>query len=133
MGKLSMQLSEAELIKRAPVWYALSELFTWRDLQDYDYRWMAQVLKESRLSREEIFTILDEEVAPALQTNLLYNPTPVIDCWSEDDVKELVLRYVRRKPTIIERVIPSRFLRKQRRKYIQDEIIKLTAELDKHT
>ena len=128
-----MQLSEAELITRAPVWYALSELFTWRDLQDYDYRWMAQVLKDSGLSREEIFTILDEEVAPALQTNLLYNPTPVIDEWSEDDIKELVSRYVSREPTLIERVIPSRYLFKQRRKYIQDEILKLTAELDKST
>lgn len=130
---MSMQLSEAELITRAPVWYALSELFTWRDLQDYDYIWMAQVLKDSGLSREDIFTILDEEVAPALQTNLLYNPTPVIDCWSEDDVKELVLRYVSRKPTLIERVIPSHYLFKQRRKFIQDEILKLTAELDKST
>ncbi|NDO82893.1 hypothetical protein CJP72_19600 [Citrobacter sp. NCU1] len=128
-----MRLSEAELIKRVPVWYALSELFTWRELQDYDYQWMAQVLKESGLSREEIFTILDEEVAPALQTNLLYNPTPVIDCWSEEDVKTLVSHYVSRKPTLIERVIPSRFLCKQRRKYIQDEILKLTAELDKRT
>ncbi|WET41665.1 hypothetical protein [Citrobacter enshiensis] len=128
-----MHLSEAELITRAPVWYALSELFTWRELQDYDYRWMAHVLKDSGLSREEIFTILDEEVAPALQTNLLFNPTPVIDEWSEDDIKELVSRYVSRKPTMIERVIPSRFLFKQRRKYIQDEILKLTAELDKGT
>lgn len=110
-----MHLSEAELVTRAPVWYALSELFTWRDLQDYDYRWMAQVLKDSGLSREEIFTILDEEVAPALQTNLLYNPTPVIDEWSEDDIKELVSRYVSRNPPLIERVIPSRYLFKQRR------------------
>lgn len=128
---MSMHLSEAELVTRAPVWYALSELFTWRDLLDYDYRWMAQVLKDSGLSREEIFTILDEEVAPALQTNLLCNPTPVIDEWSEDDIKELVSRYVSRKPTLIERVIPSRYLFKQRRKLIQDEILKLTAELDK--
>lgn len=94
-----MHLTEAELASRVPVWYALSELFTGRELQDYDYRWMTQVLNESGLSREEIFVILDEEVAPALQANLLYNPTPVMDDWTEEDVKQLVTEYVTRKPT----------------------------------
>lgn len=126
-----MHLNEDELNRRIPVWYALSELFTGRELQDYDYRWMAQVLKESGLSRENIFLILDEEVAPALQANLLYNPTPVMDGWTEEDVKRLVMEYVTRKPTIIERVVPARLLSKQRRKYIQDELNRLTAELDK--
>ncbi|WP_129232810.1 DUF7079 family protein [Cronobacter condimenti] len=128
-----MHLDEDELIRRIPVWYALSELFTGRELQDYDYRWMAQVLKESGLSREKIFVILDEEVAPALQANLLYNPTPVMDGWTEEDVKRLVTEYVTRKPTIIERVVPARLLSKQRRKHIQDELNRLTAELDKCT
>lgn len=126
-----MHLNEDELNRRIPVWYALSELFTGRELQDYDYRWMAQVLKESGLSRESVFLILDEEVAPALQANLLYNPTPVMDGWTEEDVKRLVMEYVTRKPTIIERVVPARLLSKQRRKYIQDELNRLTAELDK--
>ncbi|RDT54773.1 hypothetical protein DXF93_10985 [Escherichia coli] len=126
-----MHLNEDELNRRISVWYALSELFTGRELQDYDYRWMAQVLKESGLSRESVFLILDEEVAPALQANLLYNPTPVMDGWTEEDVKRLVMEYVTRKPTIIERVVPDRLLSKQRRKYIQDELNRLTAELDK--
>lgn len=128
-----MHLTEAELASRVPVWYALSELFTGRELQDYDYRWMTQVLKESGLSREEIFVILDEEVAPALQANLLYNPTPVMDGWTEEDVKQLVTEYVARKPTMIERIVPARLLLKQRRKYIQDELNRLTAELNKCT
>ncbi|EMS9660374.1 DUF7079 family protein [Klebsiella aerogenes] len=126
-----MQLTEAQLMTRVPVWHALSELFTGRELQDYDYRWMAQKLKESGLSREEIFVILDEEVAPALQSNLLYNPTPVMDGWSEEDIKQLVTEYVYKKPTIIERIIPTRLLLKQRRKHIQDELTKLSDELDK--
>lgn len=130
-GEKLMHLNEDELNRRIPVWYALSELFTGRELQDYDYRWMAQVLKESGLSRESVFLILDEEVAPALQANLLYNPTPVMDGWTEEDVKRLVMEYVTRKPTIIERVVPDRLLSKQRRKYIQDELNRLTAELDK--
>lgn len=128
-----MHLTEAELASRVPVWYALSELFTGRELQDYDYRWMAQALKESGLSREAIFAILDEEVAPALQGNLLYNPTPVMDGWTEEDVKRLVTEYVSRKPTIIERVVPASLLLKQRRKHIRDELNRLTAELDKCT
>ena len=128
-----MHITEAELASRALVWHALSELFTARVLQDYDYRWMAQKLNESGLSREKIFMILDEEVAPALQANLLYNPTPVMDGWTEEDVKRLVMEYVARKPTIIERVVPARVLSKQRRKHIQDELNRLTTELDKCT
>ncbi|MHA0982355.1 DUF7079 family protein [Kosakonia cowanii] len=126
-----MHFTEGEIRSRVPVWYALSELFTGRELQDYDYRWMARVLKESGLSREEIFKILDEEVAPALQANLLYNPTPVMDGWTEEDVKRLVTEYVIRKPTMIERVVPVRLLLKRRRKHIQDELNRLSAELDK--
>jgi len=131
LSKRISNFTGAGLANRVPVWHALSELFTGRELQDYDYRWMAQRLKESGLSREEIFVILDEEVAPALQANLLYNPTPVMDGWSEEDIKRLVTEYVNKKPTIIERVIPARLLLKQRRKHIQDELNKLSAELDK--
>ncbi|MBW1215750.1 hypothetical protein KYI92_18400 [Pantoea allii] len=126
-----MHLTETQLMTRLPVWHALSELFTGRELQDYDYRWIAQRLNESGLSRNDIFMILDEEVAPALQANLLYNPTPVLEGWSEDDIKQLVTDYVKKKPTIIERLIPASLLLKQRRKHIQDELNRLSAELDK--
>ncbi|EPN9528522.1 DUF7079 family protein [Cronobacter malonaticus] len=125
-----MHLTNAEIASQVPVWYALSEIFTGRELQDYDYRWMAQVLKASGKNREEILTILDEEVAPVLQMNLLYSPAPVMQGWSEEDVKEMVLEYVIRKPTLIERLVPARILLKQRRKYIQTEIDRLCAELD---
>lgn len=90
-----------------------------------------KVLMKSRLNREEIFRIVDEEVAPALQANLLYNPTPVMDGWSEEDIKRLVTAYLKRKPTIIERIIPARVLLKQRRKHISKELNRLSAELDK--
>lgn len=128
-----MHLTDAEIADRVPVWYALSEIFTGRELQDYDYRWMAQVLKASGKSREEILTILDEEVAPVLQINLLYSPVPVMQGWSEEDVKEMVLAYVIRKPTLIERLVPAPVLSKRRRKYIQTEIERLCAELAKIT
>ncbi|NCI00416.1 hypothetical protein EHI96_11235 [Cronobacter malonaticus] len=125
-----MHLTNAEIASRVPVWYALSEIFTGRELQDYDYRWMAQALKASGKNREEILTILDEEVAPVLQINLLYSPAPVMQGWSEQDVKEMVQEYVIRKPTLIERLVPARILLKQRRKYTQTEIDRLCAELD---
>ncbi|EOC1315710.1 hypothetical protein ACI09J_000299 [Cronobacter turicensis] len=125
-----MHLTDAEIASRVPVWHALSEIFTGRELQDYDYQWIAQVLKASGKSREEILTILDEKVAPALQINLLYSPAPVMQGWSEEDVKEMVLEYVIRKPTLIERLVPARILLKRRRKYIQTEIDRLCAELD---
>lgn len=124
-----MHLTDTEIADRVPVWYALSEIFTGRELQDYDYRWMAQVLKASGKSCEEILTILDEEVAPVLQLNLLYSPVPVMQGWSEEDVKERVLAYVIRKPTLIERLVPAPVLSKRRRKYIQTEIERLCAKL----
>jgi hypothetical protein len=89
--------------------------------------------KGIRLSRETIFVILDEEVAPALQANLLYNPTPVMEGWTVEDIKKLVAEYMKRKPTIIERIIPARLLLKQRRKHIQYELNRLLVELDKCT
>ncbi|CCK08176.1 hypothetical protein BN128_2187 [Cronobacter sakazakii 696] len=49
---------------------------------------------------------------------------------TSEDVKEMVLAYVIRKPTLIERLVPARILLKQRRKYIQTEIDRLCAELD---
>lgn len=90
-----------------------------------------KVLMKSRLNRKEIFRIVDEEVAPALQANLLYNPTPVMDGWSEEDIKRLVTAYLKRKPTIIECIISSRLLLKQQRKHISKELNRLSAELDK--
>ncbi|EOW6805155.1 hypothetical protein ACOZ11_003936 [Cronobacter muytjensii] len=125
-----MHLTDAEIASRVPVWYALSEIFTGRELQDDDYRWMAQVLKETGKSREEILTILDEEVAPTLQVNLLHSPAPVMQGWSEENVKLMVMEYVARRPTLIERMLPARFLLKRRRKYIQHDVDRLCAELD---
>ncbi|ELY4518350.1 hypothetical protein SMZ75_001068 [Cronobacter muytjensii] len=125
-----MHLTDAEIASRVPVWYALSEIFTGRELQDDDYRWMAQVLKETGKSREEILTILDEEVAPTLQVNLLHSPAPVMQGWSEENVKLMVMEYVARKPTLIEQMLPARFLLKRRRKYIQHDVDRLCAELD---
>lgn len=125
-----MLLLEKAQSNRATVWLALSELFTARELQDYDYKWMVLLLKESGMSRDEIFRIIDEEVAPALSANLLYNPTPVMDGWSEEEIKTLVIKYFAKKPTLAERLVPARLLAKWRRKYIRGETDRLSTELD---
>ncbi|MCL2898163.1 DUF7079 family protein [Brenneria tiliae] len=126
-----MKLSDHELSKRVLVWHALSDLFTARELQDYDYQWMVKVLKESGLSKETIFQIIDDEVAPALLGNLLFNPTPVMDGWEPEEIKELVLRYLHKKSTVIEKILPRKSLIKKRRKTIQNELSRLSIELDK--
>jgi len=125
-----MLLLEKAQSNRATVWLALSVLFTARELQDYDYKWMVLLLKESGMCRDEIFLILDEEVAPALSANLLYNPTPVMDGWSEEEIKTLVMKYLAKKPTLAERLVPARLLAKWRRKYIRGETDRLSIELD---
>ncbi len=38
-----MRFNGAELAIRISVWYALSELFIGRELQDYDYRWIVKI------------------------------------------------------------------------------------------
>ncbi|AHK18996.1 hypothetical protein B7R74_04850 [Yersinia pseudotuberculosis] len=127
-----MNFTEDELSRRIPVWYALSDLFTARELQDYDYKWMAEVLNASGYSRETLFEILDEEVAPALLGNLLFNPTPVIDGWEQKEVKDLVLRHLNKKLALIEWFIPHVFLLKKRQNIIRKERALLSEALDEY-
>lgn len=91
---------------------------------------MTHVLKEPGLNWEEILVILDEEIAPAVQANLLYIPMQVMSGWSEEEIKQVVTEYMSKKPTIIERVIPSRLMLKQH-KHIQGELKKLSTEQEK--
>ena len=77
---------------RATVWTALAELFVARELQDYDYRSIAEALRASQLTSPEVLNILRAEVAPAFMANLSgFNPVPVMECWSENEVREKVL------------------------------------------
>ena len=79
---------------------------------------MAHVPKESGLNWEEILVILDEEVAPTSQANLLYSLTQVMNGWLEEEIKQVVTEYVSKKLKIGERVIPARLLLKKRLKHI---------------
>lgn len=77
---------------RAKAWTALAELFVARELQDYDYRSIAAELRASGLSSNEALDVLRDEVAPAFMANLSgINPVPVMESWSEDEVREKVL------------------------------------------
>ncbi|MEN0581971.1 hypothetical protein AAIG39_23650, partial [Phytobacter palmae] len=51
----------------------------------------------------------------------------------EEDVTRLVMNYMPRKSTIIDRVVPARLLLKQRRKLIQEKQKRLIVRLDNCT
>lgn len=103
-------LDEPTIARRVPVWSALSDLFLGRELQDADYRYIAGRLRDSGYSLTELQGILSEEVAPVFHTNLsLLMPTPEMDGWSEDSVRESVLDYLARSPTMTDRLLPKKW------------------------
>lgn len=63
-------MSPGELEARKPVWQAFSELFLDTDVR-MSYVYAAGLLARSPYSLDELKRILDEEVAPALEFNLL--------------------------------------------------------------
>jgi hypothetical protein len=67
---MRLSFSPEELEKRKPVWIALSDLFLDTDVR-MSYVHIACVLAESDYSLEGLYKILDKEVTPALQHNLL--------------------------------------------------------------
>ena len=66
-----MIFSPAELMRRRPVWDALSELFLDTELGDADFRRLGRTLRESGYSLPELQHILRTEVAPIVGVNLL--------------------------------------------------------------
>jgi hypothetical protein len=57
--------------ERKPVWIALSNLYLDTELQEDDYKYMAEVFYKSPYSLAEIDLINKYEVAPVLMPNLL--------------------------------------------------------------
>lgn len=81
----------SDLENRVQVWTALAELFVARELQDYDYRSIAQTLRAGEVGAAELADILRDEVAPAFMGNLSgFNPVPEMEGWSENEVRERV-------------------------------------------
>jgi hypothetical protein len=82
----------SDIERRSKVWTALAELFVARELQDYDYRSIAETLRASALTSSDVLDILRDEVAPTFMANLSgFNPVPEMEGWPEDQVREKVL------------------------------------------
>ena len=83
-----MALPASDPENRVQVWTALAELFVARELQDYDYRSIAQTLHAADVGAAELANILRDEVAPAFMGNFSgFNPTPEMEGWSENEVR----------------------------------------------
>src|SRR5436190_10451458 len=61
---------ESEIAGRRPVWIALADLFLDTDVR-MSYPYIARTLAESPYSMEDLRRILDDEVTPVVQGNLL--------------------------------------------------------------
>jgi len=86
-----MALPASDPENRVQVWTALAELFVARELQDYDYRSIAETLRAEPVGAAELADILRDEVAPAFMGNLSgLNPVPEMEGWSENEVRERV-------------------------------------------
>ena len=64
-------LSQEEIECRKPLWQDLSELWKDTELFDYELRYIAEKMRSSNYSLEDIEKILSEEVAPVVYGNLL--------------------------------------------------------------
>jgi hypothetical protein len=83
-----------DLYRRAPVWEVLAELFVGRELQDYDYKAIAKVLKDSGFSIDELDNMLKTEVGPIFRRNLSPMAVPEMEAWSREYVVEAVCAYL---------------------------------------
>jgi hypothetical protein len=94
---------ELDLEHRKPVWQALSCLFLDTELQETDYRHIAQTILASGYAPAEVETILWDEVFPAVECNVR-NPAGEWIGFDTDWLQERILS-----PdggcTIIERLI----------------------------
>ena len=65
------RLTDKTIEQRFPVWEALSRIWLDTELQDFDYQYIARVIREHRLSLESAKQIHFYEVAPAVRINAL--------------------------------------------------------------
>ncbi|MGK6340934.1 hypothetical protein ACMGDK_01765 [Chryseobacterium sp. DT-3] len=64
-------INPVNIKERKPVWIALSDFYLDTELQDSDFRYIAQTILESPYSFDDVKTINIYEVFPVLQPNLL--------------------------------------------------------------
>lgn len=93
------------LERRAPIWEALSELFVGKELQDYDYAGIAETLRVSDYSLDELENVLREEVAPVFRSNLSALVLPEMEGWTQDTVVNEIRTYLDREKTSLQRML----------------------------
>ena len=91
-GEHAAPLSENELVRRLPVWTALTELFLDTELDARDYRRIAEMIRAAGYSGDEAWRILDTEVFPAFAPNLL-SVAGEWAGWPAETVKRVVLAH----------------------------------------
>ena len=89
-----MTLSSQEVEKRAPVWEALAELFVGKELQEYDYQYIARSLRNCGYPTDVLETILRDEVTPVFRSNIGVLSIPEMEGWSGDTIKSAVLDHL---------------------------------------
>jgi hypothetical protein len=101
-----MTPSTPDTKNRAQVWTALAELFVARELQDYDYRSIAETLRAAQVGAVELADILRDEVAPAFMGNFSgLSPVPEMEGWSENEVRERVVAAMERSRGLGQRLL----------------------------
>lgn len=96
---------QLNLERRAPVWEALSELFVGKELQDYDYAGIAEALRLSGYSLDELENVLREEVAPVFRRNLSPLAIPEMEGWTQAAVVKEIRTYLGREKTSLPRML----------------------------
>lgn len=109
-----IKLDEVDIARRTPVWHALSELFVGKELQDYDYRYIAEVLQQSGYAPATLQDILVDEVAPVFQGNLGTLAIPELEGWTAETVKSAILESLQASPRMMQRLLPEHWLRERR-------------------
>lgn len=94
--RLRNVLTQTEIARRSPVWWALSDIFLDTELQPYDHRHIAKVIRRAGYSIAEAEAILRNEVAPVFLVNLL-SVAGEWTSWPEDFVRERILERLQKR------------------------------------
>lgn len=106
---MKMKLSDKEIVKRSPVWIALSDLFIGRVLQGSDFNYIIKILKESQYSIAELESIFLNEVSPVFRFNIY--SIPEMEGWNNEAIVSEVTSYLK-KEGIFDRVLKREWFNK---------------------
>ena len=84
----------SDLERRLPVWHAFSELFLDTETQPHDYRDIGERLRASGYPLDELWRILEDEVAPIFSSNLL-SVAGEWEPWTEAEVEDIMRKSLR--------------------------------------